>query len=460
MFSKRIFGFPSGAAFFLILASSIVWSQDFSQPDSEPSPQAPLIQKANDALSSGDYQTALKILTQLKLQTPNNPQILYDLGLTREALQSGSANTELPPVAAGGDTPESSYRAAIAADPKFAAPHVALGLLLARTGQPTAARTELAAAVALPEIEPALKSRALRALARLDVSGNPSEASSELLEALKLSPEEPSDVLLSAQIAEASKDFPAAEQAYRRYLATKSGGTDGQATSGLAHALLAEHHSEDAVAVLQQGLKQHPGDPALTAQLAEAYLDSGDRAQEAQATPLLENLHAAHPQDANITRLLARVYSETGHPSQSEPLYASLISAAAGKPDPTLLSDSADALIRLRRPAEAEKLLKQAVADRNGFPTPEAFGDAALHLAFAASEIDDPNTTLQALALRATVQPPSPSALFLEATANDALHQSSKAIELYKSFLASAAGGYPEQEAQARRRVIELQHTK
>ena len=460
MFSKRKFGIPHGAAFSLILASSLVFAQDFSQPDTEPSPQAPLIQKANEALAAGDYQTAVKILTNLKSQTPGNPQILYDLGLTLEALQSGSAGTDASQTVAGsGDTPEACYRAAIAADPKFAAPHVALGLLLARKGHPADARTELADAVALPEIQPELKARALRALARLDVNSNPPEASSELLEALKLSPEQPLDMLLSAQIAEASKDLPSAEQAYRRYLATKDGSSDEQATSGLAHVLLVEHHPAEAEQVLQQALKQHPGDPALTAQLAEAYLDSGDGGQT-QATPLLEKLHEAHPDDANITRLLARVYSETGHPAQADPLYVGLISGAAGKPDPTLLSDRADALIRLRRPAEAEKLLKQAVADRDGFPSPEAFADATLHLAFAASEIDDPGTTLQALALRATVLPPSPSCLFLEATANDALHQRSKAIEFYEKFLAGAAGSYPEQEAQARRRLSELEHAK
>ncbi len=157
--------------------------------------------------------------------------------------------------------------------------------------------------------------------------------------------------------------------------------------------------------------------------------------------------------------MLARVYVATGNPAQADPLYASLI-AGQLSPDPTLVTDYADLLIRLHRPAAAEKLLQQALAKPQSFPTTADLADAATHLAFAASEIDDPRTTLQALAISATVQPPSPSALFLEATANDALHQSSQAVEAYRKFLAAAAGKYPDQESQARQRLAALQHAK
>jgi predicted Zn-dependent protease len=340
---------------------------------------------------------------------------------------------------------------------------VALGLLLARTNHASAsqiaeARTELTAATALPTAEPSLQARAFRALARLNLNGsppNPVAASTDLLAALKLTPEQPADILLAAQIAVADDDLPGAEQAYRRYLATTP--DDVAATSALARVLLAQHHAAAAEALLTPALAQHPGDPGFTAQLAQAWLDSGDPARIAQAAPLLQQLHADHPEDASITRLLARVYVETGRPDQADPLYAALIQAQAAHPDPTLLDDRAEALLRLHRPAEAEKLLKQAVADPAAFPAPAAFADAATHLAFAAAEIDDPKMTLQALALRATVQPPSPASLFLEATANDALHQSSKAVALYKQFLAAAKGSLPDQESQARQRLAALE---
>lgn len=341
-----------------------------------------------------------------------------------------------------------------------------MGLLLARTGRDVEARTELTTATTLPDVEPALKARAFRALARLDLNGDPehsappspTDAATNLLAALKLTPEQPGDILLSAEIAEAAPDLPAAERAYRRYLALTP--DDPQATAALAHVLLAQNHFAEAETLLVAALAHAPGDPSFTAQLAEAYLDSGDPAKISQATPLVEALHAKIPDNVSITRLLGRIYLETGHPDQADPLYAALIAAQADRPDPTLLDDRAETLMRLHRPAEAEKLLKQAVAIPSAFPTPAAFADAATHLAFAAAEIDDPRITLQALSLRAKVQPPSPSALFLEATANDDLHQSSQAVALYKKFLAAAAGNLPDQESQARRRLAELEHTK
>lgn len=460
---SRRFRIAGPVCFALILLTATLPAQDFSHPETQPAPQTALIQQANDAVAAGDFHAALKILTALNTQTPNNPQILYDLGLTLEALAPAAANNPQPASNTSTDalTPESCYRAAIASDPTFSAAHVALGLLLARTNRSAEARTQLLAAVQLPDIDSAVRGRALRALARIDQLSsppNPTAASDELLAAIKLTPEQPDDILLAAQIAEAAADLPGAEQAYRRYIALTP--QDPAVTAALAHVLLAEHHTAEAEAILTPALAHDPGNPSFTAQLAEAYLASGDSAKIAQAVPLVEALHARNPDNANVTRVLAHVYLDTGHPDQADPLYASLIAAAGDHPDPTLLDDRAQTLILLHRPGEAEKLLKQAVATPAAFPNPAAFADAATHLAFAASEIDDPRTTLQALALRAKVQPPSPSSLFLEATANDDLHQSSKAAELYKQFLAAAHGTLPDQESQARQRLAALEQRK
>ena len=443
-----------------LLVAPALAAQDFSHPDSEPAPETALIQQANDALAASDFPAALKILTGLNTQTPNNPQVLYDLGLTLEALgpetpASAAPDSKVP-------TAEFYYRQSITANPLFAAAHVALGLLLARTARPIEARSELLTATQLPDAEPALKARALRALATLDQQAtppNPTAASAELLTALNLTPEAPEDIQLAAEIAESAADLPAAERAYRRYLALPGNSADSEAIAALAHVLLAERRPADAEALLAPALAAHPSDPALTALLARVDLSSDDPAKVALAIPLLEKLHAANPQDANITRLLARVYLDTDHPDQADPLYAALISAQsqAGKnPDPTLLDDRAEALLRLHRPAAAETLLKQAVANPAAFPTRAALADAATHLAFAAAGIDDPRTTLQALALRATVLPPSPSTLFLEAMANDTLHRNARAIDLYRQFLTAVGTDYPDQAAQARQRLAAL----
>jgi Flp pilus assembly protein TadD len=441
------------------LIAPVLAAQDFSQPESEPAPEAALIQQANAALAASDFAAALKILTGLNAQTPNNPQVLYDLGLTLEALGPETPAPAAPanPAAPGPKplTAESCYRQSISANPLFPAVHVALGLLLARTERPVEARNELLTATQLPDAAPALKARALRALAKLDQqASNPTSASAELLAALNLTPEAPEDILLAAEIAESAADLPAAERAYRRYLALDP--QDPQAIAALAHVLMVERRPADAEVLLAPALAAHPSDPTLTALVARADLASGDPAKTALAAPLLEKLHAANPQDANVTRLLARVYLDTDHPDQAEPLYAALIATQGANPDPTLLAARAETLLRLHRPGAAETLLKQAVANPAAFPTQAALADAATHLAFAAAEIDDPRTTLQALALRATVLPPSPSTLFLDAEANDTLHQYSRAIDLYRQFLAAAGTDYPDQATQARQRLAVL----
>lgn len=415
---------------------------------SRPATQDPLRTQANAALSQHDYPTALKLLTTLAEKDPADAHLLYDLASVQDAL------AEAPAQAA---TAEATYRQAIAADPRLFEAHLALALLLARQHETSQAEAELTAAIALDTPDTALKARAYRTLARLNQPSNPGAASANLLAALKLSPETPEDIILGAEIAEAADDLPAAEAAYRRLLATSP--ADPAATAALTHLLLRQNKPAEAETLLTAALAAHPGDTTLNAQLATVYLADPDPAKAALAQPLVEQLHASHPNDPAVTRLLARLYSRNAQYDKAEPLFAALLTSAP-KPDPTLLDDQADVLIHLKRPAEAEALLKRALANSAAFPSKEDLGMAASHLAFAASENNDPAVTLQALSIRATLLPQSPSALFLAATAHDKLHEVKQASELYKQFIDLANGKFPDEEWQARHRLITLAHQK
>ncbi|MCU1321603.1 MAG: hypothetical protein JWM43_1252 [Acidobacteriaceae bacterium] len=404
----------------------------------------PLRTQADEALDKRDFPTALKLLTVLVEKNPADAHLLYELASTQDAMDQNSAAAE-------------TYRRSIAADPKLFEPHLALALLLARQGEAKDARAELTTAVAMPTAEPALKARAYRTLARLDQTTDPAAASAALLAALKLSPETPEDILLAAELAENSGDLPAAEASYRRLLKTTP--DDPATTAALTHLLLRQNKPAEAESLLTAALAKNPDDTTLNAQLATVYMANPDPAKSALALPLVENLHSSHPSDPAITRLLARLYSRNGDYAKADPLFGTLIASSA-QPDPTLLDDRADALIHLKRPAEAEALLKRAVATPSAFSSKEDLGIAASHLAFAASENNDPAVTLQALALRATLLPQSPSSLFLAATAHDKLHQAKEASELYKQFLTVANGKFPDEEWQARHRLITLSHQK
>jgi len=125
--------------------------------------------------------------------------------------------------------------------------------------------------------------------------------------------------------------------------------------------------------------------------------------------------------------------------------------------DPTLLDALGSAQVQQGHDASAELVLGKAVQMREQFHDDQAWGEAAGHLAFAASKNNDPKMCLQALAARATVLPNSPTSLFLEATAHDSLRQNKDAAKAYRAFLAVANGKFPDQEFQARHRLIALE---
>jgi Tfp pilus assembly protein PilF len=427
-----------------VLAQLPAGTQDASAAPADPTNA--LLSEANEALQRRDFPAAQKLLTRLTAAKPNDAHLLFDLGLTEENLDHN-------------DAAETAYRKAIGADANYAAPHLALGLMLARSDHAAEARGELTAATTVSSDDPAVPARALRALARIDVASDAAGARDELLAALKLSPETPDDVLLSAQIAESLGDLPLAETAYRRSLAEPENRDDPAVVAALAHVLLQQKKSGDAESALTAALKTHPGDTVLTAQLATAYLAEDNPAKSALAVPLAETLHTQHPENAAVTRLLARLYAQTKQPEKAEPLYAALV--AQTPTDPTLLDDTGSNLLHLKRFAEAEEVLKRAVAQPvSAFPSPDDRAAAYSDLAFSASENNDPTITLQALELRATVAPNTAGSLFLLATAHDKLHQVKQASEAYRQFLELANGKFPDQEWEAKHRLIALEHMK
>ncbi|MBB5062190.1 lipopolysaccharide assembly protein LapB [Granulicella mallensis] len=401
------------------------------------------IQEAETALEHQDYKDASAKLKVLAAELPKDAHVLYDLGFAEE--RNGEE-----------DAAAQAYANAIAADATLGEPRVALGLLDARAGRLEKAHQELQDAAALTSAAPELRGRALRALASMDESSHPDAARDELLAAVKLTGEASSDTLATADLAARAGDNDDAETEFRRAITADPQNID--AVAGLAHVLVQEKKSEEAETVLTSALKTHPNDPRLVSQLASVYV-SEDKAQ--QAIPLVEQMRAADPQlatDDSTTRLLARLYGMNGQYEDSEKIYKTLVDR--NPKDPSLLDDLADAFIQQQHYPEAQVLLEKAVGMRSNFATPEDWGEAAGHLAFAASKNHDPHVTLQALTARATVLPNSPSSLFLEATAHDTLHESKEASRAYRAFLSVANGKFPDQEFQARHRLIALQNVK
>ena len=439
IFFSIAFGLALGTAQAQQLPAGTHAADDHSREDAA----SARIQEAEAALEHQDYKDASAKLKVLAAELPKDAHVLYDLGFAEE--RNGEE-----------DAASQAYANAIAADATLGEPRVALGLLDARAGRLEKAHQELQDAAALTSAAPELRGRALRALASMDQSSHPDAARDELLAAVKLTGEASSDTLATADLAARAGDNDDAETEFRRAIAADPQNID--AVAGLAHVLVQEKKSEEAETVLTSALKAHPNDPRLVSQLASVYV-SEDKAQ--QAIPLVEQMRAADPQlaaDDSTTRLLARLYGMNGQFEDSEKIYKTLVDR--NPKDPSLLDDLADAFIQQQHYPEAQVLLEKAVGMRSNFATPEDWGEAAGHLAFAASKNHDPHVTLQALTARATVLPNSPSSLFLEATAHDTLHESKEAARAYRAFLSVANGKFPDQEFQARHRLVALQSTK
>jgi tetratricopeptide (TPR) repeat protein len=433
----------SDLAMMLCLAAGVAHGQSAPLPPGSSDASAAQTQTAsplNDAetkLDARDFADAQQLLDVYLSAHPEDARARFDRGYVEDAQEHRQAA-------------EADYRKAIAIDPQQFESRLALGLLLAKTN-PAEARTQLEAAIKLTPNppNPAAQAQAGRALARLLAASDPGAAKDALLAALKLTPETIDDTLLTAEIAEAAGDPETAEQAYRGVLAALTGAGDGdaklEATTGLAHLLIAAKKYPDAELILRQALTHNATDPVLNSQLANVLM-AEEKPEEALA--VLENLHAGQPNDRNVTRMLADVYTQTGVAAKADPLYVQLL--ASGTPDAALLAARGDNLVRQQRFADAVLVLEQATKLDPGD------GNAWSSLAFAASEAHNPELVLNALAMRSKVMPETPATYFLAATSWDTLHQTKRAVEMYKQFLAVAGGKFPDEEWEAKHRLITL----
>ncbi|HZD76859.1 MAG TPA: tetratricopeptide repeat protein [Acidobacteriaceae bacterium] len=422
-------------------------AHDPDQPESAPSAPstlsaakpagiAPALAAVEDRIESHQYEAARLPLLGYLQQHPDDARALFDLGFVEDS--TGQQ-----------DAAERDYGKAIAANPKQFESHAALGLLYAQTNRADRAIPELQTA---SQLEPTSHSAAAKAqvwhsLAQLQLATDPAAAKQSLLKALQLTPgsDTPADLVLTGQIAEANDDPENAGIAYRRALAEDP--ASAGATAGLAHLLLAQKKPQEAEPLLRAALAKHPEDAGLTAQLASALSAEGN---EAEAATTLGKLHQLQPANTAVTSMLADLYLRNGAPDKAAPLLAEAVQVTPDNPG--LLTDYGQSLIYTRQFAAAIPILGRAVA---ADPRNE---EAWAGLAFAHSQLHQDAEVLKDLSARQKTTPDTPETLFLWAISYDNLHQMKLAAEYYERFLAAAKGKYPNEEWQAKHRLVTLGH--
>jgi len=419
-----------------------------SQKPQDPPPQstqsndqapgiAPELTDAEAAIASSDWKTAAARLDAYLQTHATDARALFDAGYVADH------QDQLDRAAA-------FYRRAVEANPNSFESHLGLGLLLARQGKRDEAHSELIAATTLNpgESGPELKARAWRALARLDKpgpdgEGNANVASNELLEALKISRETADDTLLAADLAEDSGKHDAAEAAYRRVLASDPKSV--AANSGLAHVLIERKQYPEAEKLVRAALQLEPESPVLSAQLATVLAAQNN----ADALPLLQKLHAAHPENLAITGMLADVLAEAGDAAGSDKLYTMLL--GKNPDDISLLVSHGQNLVRQQQYTQALAVFDKATK------LDSANADAWTGIAFSASKLHQPSLAIHALTMRSKFLPDVSATYFLWATSYDTLNDKVAAITYYHHFLESSGGKFPDQEWQAKQRLLVLE---
>ncbi len=397
----------------------------------DPSSPPELIQ-AESAIEKQDYTTAEPLLKKVVEQDPYNYAAWFDLGFLYNAL---------------GKTEDSiaAYRKSVAAKPSVFESNLNLGLMLVKAHQPEAEQF-LRAATKLKPTAHVMEGQALAwiSLGHVLEAGNPDAAIDAYKQAALLNPKDPEPHLAAGPLLENQNRFADAEQEYKQAFAVDPSSTD--ALTGMANIYMRGHRYTEAEEILRKLVTLHPNDAGAHMQLGRML---GADGQNEPAIAELQTALKLAPGDVSVQSDLAELYVNAKKYDLAEAQYRSLLAARPN--DPELRYGLGRMLLKQHKFPEAQQELLAALQIKPGMGT--AYGD----LAAAANENKNYDLVIKALDARAKLLPEIPIGYFLRATAYDHLHEYKPAAENYHRFLETAAGSFPDQEWQARHRLIAIE---
>lgn len=400
----------------------------------ERDPALAKLSEAEEDIAKNDFASAEPLLKQVIEAYPEQYAAWYDLGFLYHAV--GRREDSI-----------AAYKKSVESKPEVFESNLNLGIALADTSPQEAEHYLRAATKLTPASNPAQgHKRAWMALARLLEPGHPDEALAAYQQAAVADPKDSEPHLLAGSLLE--KQRPAdAEKEYRRALAIEPQSSD--ALTALTNLYMHQRRYSDAEDSLRKLLALHPNDASAHLQLGRMLAISG-KSEEAAAE--LEAGLRLDPADTNAQRDLADLYSDAGKYDRAQALYTTLLTSYPN--DGNLHYGLGRLLLKQKKFADAERELSRVVELQPNSGT--AWGD----LAVAANENRDYPLAIKAVDTRAKYLPESPATYFLRATAYDHLRDSKQATKYYHQFLDAADGKFPEQEWQAKHRLIALESRK
>jgi Tfp pilus assembly protein PilF len=404
-------------------------------PDDEAPAQAPELTQAEAAIEKQNYAMAEGLLRKLVDHDSASYEAWFDLGFVENAL--GNVDGSI-----------AAYRKSVAAKPDVFESNLNLGLQLAKTSQPDAEQFLRAATQLKPTAHIAEgQYRAWLALAHTIEKARPDEALSAYQHAEGLQPREAEPHLSAGMLLENEHQAAEAEQQYKQAIALDPNSTD--AAVALANLYMHGRRFPEAEDYLRKLATEQPASAPVQIQLGRVLAAEG---KNDEAIAALQAGIKLAPADETAQRELGDLYATTGKNDLAESTYRTLV--AAHPNDSELHRGLGQALLRQKKFAPAQQEFLITVKIRPDFG--EGYGD----LAFAAGENKDYALAIKALDARAKLLPEIPITYFLRASASDHLHDLKTAAANYRLFLNSAAGKYPDQEWQAKHRLIAIEPKK
>ena len=400
----------------------------------EENAEPPELAQADELIQKHDYAAAEPLLRKIVEGDPQNYVAWFDLGFVENGL--GKVEESI-----------AAYRKSVAAKSDVFESNLNLGLQLAKTGQPDAEKFLRAATQLKPtsHVDEG-HARAWLSLANVLEASQPEEALAAYRQAAALQPKDPEPHLAAGHLFEEANKFADAEQEYKQALALDPA---SDALTALANLYMQGRRFPDAEEYLRKLVAAHPEQAAAHVQLGRVLAAEGKNDEgiaELQAGAKLA------PGDMSVQRDLADLYVAAGKNDLAESTYRALVTARPQ--DAELHRGLGQALLRQKKFADAQQEFLAAIKLKPDLC--EVYGD----LAFTANETKDYPLTIKALDVRAKCLPEIPITYFLRASAFDHLRNYKQAATNYHLFLDTAGGKYPDQEWQAKHRLIAIEPKK
>jgi Flp pilus assembly protein TadD len=393
---------------------------------------SPEIDQAETAMQKQDYIAAETLLLKVLSSDPNAYRAWFDLGYIYTATQH---------------VPEAlvAYRKAVEAKSDVFESNLNLGLLLARQGEADEAAKYLKAATQLkPTANPDEGlARAWLSLGLVEEAHEPQQSLAAYAQAAKLTPNDPEPHLSAGALLERQGKL---EEAAREYQAAANlDPKSAEPIMGLANVYSKQKKYAEAETQLRKLVAIDPGNRDARVQLGRVLAAEG---KSGEAAGLLTSESSAPSSGPRAALELGTVYVKAGKYVEAEQQFRI---AVQGLPDDGEAHYALGSVLMHEKqyPESQDELL---VAAKLKPDMAEIYGN----LAVVAAENKNYELAIHALESRGKYLPEIPATYFLRATSYDNLKATAKAAENYQHFLAADGGKMPNQEWQARHRLMAI----